>query len=80
MQTESTTILFFAVACNGDATFEISRNCFENLLKQAGDKVHIQYDRYTVFEHGADQICLTLDLDDWPDAEDLDLVNAMKES
>lgn len=82
--TTHTPIRFFAVAyiddidseCSGDHidTVEITEGCFKDLMRQAGGTAPVQYDRHTVFDHGAAQVCLTLDLDDWPHADDLEVV------
>lgn len=83
MNLTSTPIRFFAVAyiedidseCSGDHfdTVEITEGCFKDLLRQSGGTAPVQYERHTVFDHGAAQVCLTIDLDDWPYADDLEV-------
>ena len=81
--TSTTTIRFFCVAyidsdsdLSGDLidSVEITESCFAEMVRQAGGTAPIQYDRNTVFDHGVDQICLSLDLDEWPHIEDLETV------
>ena len=77
-----TNIRFFCVAylsgidsdCSGDHidTVEITESCFISLLTD--DREQIQYERHTVRENGCAQVCLTLDLEEWPDVEWLELV------
>ena len=84
MNTTHTPIRFFAVAytdridseCSVDHidTVEITEGCFKGLMRQAGGAAPVQYDRHTVFDHGAAQVCLTLDLEDWPHVDDLEVV------
>jgi len=52
-------------------TIEISEGCFKKLLANSGGTAPISYDRHTLRENGCRQICLTLDLDEWPQKEDL---------
>lgn len=35
----------------------------------------ISYDRYTVFNNGVNQVCLTIECNDLPLIEDLDIIN-----
>jgi hypothetical protein len=51
---------------------EITESCFAGLCGK--EATPIQYERHTVFENGAAQICLTLDLPDWPELHELELV------
>ena len=84
MTTTSTPIRFFAVAYLGDIdsdlsgdhidTVEITEGCFKDLMRQSGGTAPVQYDRHTVFDHGAAQVCLTLDLDQWPHVDALEVV------
>ena len=86
MNTTATPIRFFAVAYIDDIdsefsgdhidTVEITEGCFQDLMRQSGGTAPVQYDRHTVFDHGAAQVCLTLDLDQWPHADELDQVQA----
>ena len=81
---ESINVRFFCVAYVSDVelqdsgyaveTFEITERCFNDLAGQAGGVAPIQYERHSVFENGCRQVCLTLDLDDWPHDCDLDIV------
>ena len=52
-------------------TIEISEGCFKELIDNAGGTAPISYDRHTLRESGCCQICLTLDLDEWPQKDDL---------
>ena len=84
MTTTPHTIRFFAVAylddidsdLSGDHidTVEITEGCFTDLMRQSGGTAPVQYDRHTVFDHGAAQVCLTLDLDQWPHIDALEVV------
>jgi len=84
MTTITSTIRFFAVAyvddidseCSGDHidTVEITEGCFKDLVRQSGGTAPIQYDRHTVFDHGAAQVCLTIDLDQWPHVDSLEVL------
>jgi len=84
MTTTPHIIRFFAVAylddidsdLSGDHidTVEITEGCFTDLMRQSGGTAPVQYDRHTVFDHGAAQVCLTLDLEDWPHVDDLEVV------
>ena len=80
--TTHTPIRFFAIAYiedidsdfSGDHidSVEITEDCFKDLMRQSGGTAPVQYERHTVFDHGAAQVCLTLDLDDWPHADELE--------
>ena len=81
----TTPIRFFVVAYtdnNTDSEFsgdhidtvEITEGCFQDLMRQSGGTAPVQYDRHTVFDHGAAQVCLTLDLYDLPHIDDLEVV------
>lgn len=77
--TSTTTIRFFCVAYVDDTedhidTVEITESCFVALTRKSSGTAPIQYDRHTVSENGVSQVCLTLDLDDWPYIEDLQTV------
>jgi len=82
MTTQATNIRFFCVAylsdieseCSGDHidTVEITESCFNNILTDG--QAQIQYERHTVRENGCGQVCLTLDLEEWPDVEWLEVV------
>ena len=84
MDTTTTPIRFFAVAYIDDIdsdfsgdhidSVEITEGCFKDMMRQSGGTAPVQYERHTVFDHGAAQVCLTLDLDDWPLAADLELI------
>lgn len=84
MNNETTPIRFFAVAYTDETesefsgdhvdTVEITECCFTDLLRQSGGTAPIQYDRHTLFNHGAAQVCLTLDLDQWPHVNELESV------
>lgn len=85
MTDTKTRIRFFAVACTGNNTdsefsgdqvdtVEISESCFKDLMQQAGGTAPVQYERHTVYNNGVDQTCLTLDLDQWPDIDELETI------
>lgn len=77
----STPVRFFTIAylCETDLDFdgshidtvEITETCFKQLLADQGGTAPIEYERHTVFDNGVAQVCLTLDLDDLPHAEEL---------
>lgn len=78
----TTNLRFFCVAylsdidsdCSGDHidTVEITEACFTGLLTEC--MAPIQYERHTVRENGCSQVCLTLDLDEWPNSEELEVI------
>ena len=80
---ESINVRFFCVAYVSDVelqdsdyaveTFEVTERCFTELAGQAGGVAPVQYERHLVFENGCRQVCLTLDLDDWPHECDLEV-------
>ena len=81
----ATTTRFFVVAytgnnsdseCSGDQidTIEITEGCFKGLMNREGEEAIIQKDVYTIFDNGVSQICLTLDLDQWPHVTELEVV------
>jgi len=55
-------------------TIEITEGCFTDLMRKSGGTAPVQYDKHTVFDHGVDQVCLTLDLEDWPHVDNLEVV------
>jgi len=76
---------FFVVAYTGNNrdsefsgdhidTVEITEGCFNGLRDREGETAIIQKDVYTVSENGVSQICLTLDLDQWPHVTELESV------
>lgn len=71
-------VRFFAVAYTGEDDdepaadiVEITESCFVGLVNAGG---RVAYERHTVFQNGADQVCLTVEMFDTPDACELDLV------
>jgi hypothetical protein len=79
--TTHTPIRFFAVAYTDGIdsddhidTVEITEGCFKDLMRQSGGTAPVQYDRHTVFDHGAAQVCLTLDHHQWPHVDELEVV------
>jgi len=81
----ATTTRFFTVAYTGNNrdsefsgdqidTVEITEGCFNGLWDREGEAAIVQRDVYTLFENGASQICLTLDLDQWPHVTELESV------
>jgi hypothetical protein len=81
--TNTTTIRFFCVAyidsdsdLSGDHidTVEITESCFVALTRESSGTAPTQYERHTIADNGVSQVCLTLDLDDWPHIGDLDTV------
>ena len=68
--TFTTPLRFFCVTYDG-TTVEITESCFTDLMAQSGGTAPIEYDRNTVFDNGVAQVCLTLVLDNWPHADDL---------
>ena len=80
---ESINVRFFCVAYVSSVdlendytvdTFEVTERCFTELAGRADNVSPIKYERHSVFENGCRQVCLTLDLDDWPYDCDLDVV------
>ena len=84
MKNAITPIRFFAVAYTDetDSEFsgdyidivEITEGCFQDMMRESGGTAPVQYERHTVFDHGAAQVCLTIDLDQWPHVNELELV------
>ena len=85
MSNATTTTRFFTVAYTGNNrdsefsgdqidTIEITEGCFNGLMDREGEAAIIQKDVYTVSENGVSQICLTLDLDQWPHVTELESV------
>ena len=84
MSNATTTIRFFVVAYLDDVesdfsgdyidTIEITEGCFTDLMQQSGGTAPVQYERHTVYDNGVDQVCLTLDLDQWPHVDTLEVV------
>jgi len=81
----ATTTRFFAIAYtdnnmdsefSGDQidTIEITEGCFNGLMDKEGERAIIQRDIYTLFDNGVSQICLTLDLEQWPHVTELEVV------
>lgn len=84
MSNETTSIRFFAVAYTDEIdsdfaggyidTVEITESCFKDLMYQSGGIAPVQYDRHTVFDNGVDQVCLTIDLDEGPHVDSLEVL------
>jgi hypothetical protein len=68
-----TTIRFFTYGYAEDGGVDIaecSEGCFIELKARGGE---ITYERHTVRENGVDQICLTIEPNDYPELEEVAL-------
>lgn len=68
----------FFTYCNNEENdadiCEITENQFLKLNKGLEITNPIYYERYTVFENGCNQICLTIEPTDWPSIDELERV------
>lgn len=53
---------------------EITEGCFKELTASLGASV--SYEHHTVFDNGCRQVCLTVELPEWPEVEEVELFTA----